>query len=120
MVFVVAVYWTIKEGCEEEFEKFWRECLPVKDKSVLVGEFLSRIAMPDGYNSWDLTTDDATTFVNVGIWNSKEDFIREIGQYISKRRGFEKKFRVRAMLTPIVWRLGESELKNLKDERTVS
>ncbi len=71
MVFVALVYWNVKQGSEEEFLQFWKKTLPISDKSALVGEFLSRVDLPDGYNTWDLTADGATMFVNVGVWRSK-------------------------------------------------
>jgi len=112
MVFVVLVYWTVKKGLEDEFIRFWKT-RTVSDKSAFVGEFLSKVELPDGYNTWDLSVDGATTFINVGIWKSMEDFKSQIGKYISSRERFEQKFRVRAMLTPFIRRKGEAELETV-------
>jgi|SRR5438445_5179692 len=115
MVFVVLVYWAVHEGHKNEFIEFWKT-RKVPDKSAFVGEFLSQVDLPDGYNTWDLSVDKGTTFINVGIWKSKEDFKKQIGGYIAERQGFEKKFRVRAMLTPFVRRKGDADLESVSED----
>ena len=115
-MFVVLVYWTIKEGQEDEFIKAWKEELKPPDKSALVGEYLSRVKLQDGLNSWDLSFEGATTFVNVGIWRSEKDFVEQIGKHISSRRRLEKKFRVRATLAPFVKREGKSDLRSVSED----
>ena len=120
MVFVVLVYWKIKPGKENEdrlMEK-WSQMIPTKDPSSgFIAEFLSRVDLPSESNTWDLTRDTMTTFVNVGLWRSKADFKREIlDKFTGQLNAFEINFetaqrgRERALLELVKWRLGGSYL----------
>jgi hypothetical protein len=69
---IVLVDWFIKKGQESDFKEFWKCALPVEDRSMMVGEFLSE---PRGHEkfewvTWDLRKADATRFINVGLWAS--------------------------------------------------
>ncbi len=118
-MFIALVYWIVTEGSEDEFVQTWKK-LTCSDKSGLVGEYLSKVELPDGLNTWDLSHEGASTFVNVGIWRTKEDFVEQIGKYTATRRGFEKKFRARATLTPFIKRIGKVDLESAsRDVETV-
>src|ERR1041385_1218546 len=111
---IVLVYWKILRGQEEDFKTYWRSAFPVKDRSGLVGEFLSE---PTGHEAYPWVTadlrsgnDDFTTFINVGLWRDAETFHEQIGRYFDPARGkldFEYELRTRALLTPHCWRIGE-------------
>lgn len=109
---IVFVDWLIKKGQESEFKSHWRSALPVNDRSMMVGEFLSE---PTGHEkfpwvTWDLRDNDATRFINVGLWSNAEAFHEQIGRYFNPAGGllpFEFELRRRALLTPACWRMGD-------------
>ncbi len=112
---IVLVDWFIKKGQESDFKAFWKCALPVEDRSMMIGEFLSE---PTGHEkfewvAWDLRKADATRFINVGLWASAEAFHDQIGRYFNPAGGekpFEFKLRRRALLTPACWRMGDWRL----------
>lgn len=112
-MFVVLVWWKIKPGWDKDFVKEWQDKLKIEDKSGLVAEFLTKVDPPDSDNTWDLRVSESSTYVNVGIWRSKKDFDLQIGKYKMRMRDVERKFRVRALLTPVTWRLGNADLKTV-------
>ena len=112
---IVLIEWSIKKGAEAEFETFWKTVVPVEDRSRMIGEFLSR---PTGHEkftwiTWDLRDEDATRFINVGLWADAAAFHTQIGQYFNPDAGkkeFEQRLRRRALLTPDCWRRGQWDL----------
>jgi len=108
---IILVDWLIIRGAEPEFKKYWREAVPVEDRSMMVGEFLSE---PDGHEKFpwvteDLRNGDASRFINVGLWASAEAFHKQIARYFDPAAGklsFEFELRRRALLTPACWRVG--------------
>ena len=117
---IVLVDWLIKKGQEPNFMTYWKTTLPVKDRSKMVGEFLSE---PTGHETfpwvtWDLRKDEATRFINVGLWATAEDFHAQIGAYFDPAKGpldFEFRLRRRALLTPSSWRMGDWKLPSEDD-----
>jgi hypothetical protein len=113
---IVLVHWQIIKGREKEFLDHWRAGLPVNDRTGLVGEFLSQPSGHDKYDwvTWDLRSIDASTvFINVGLWADAEAFHEQIGRYFKptgKKCEFEYAIRMRALLTPECWRMGDWKL----------
>ena len=115
----VMIRWKIKSGPKHEakFLKFWRKKAFVQDRTGLVGEFLSTVGNKTDfpYITWDIDddVDDYKTFVNVGIWADAQKFHDQIGQYFNDgkpTKDFEFERRVRTVLEPACWRMGDSAL----------
>ena len=111
---IVLIDWHIEIGKEDTFKEYWRKDVPVQDRSMMVGEFLSR-PQDKAFNwvTWDLDTYDASRFINVGIWASAEAFHEQIGRYFNPSKGkldFEVRIRKRALLSPACWRMGDWNL----------
>jgi len=112
---IVLVDWLIIKGAEPDFKKYWKEAGPVEDRSLMVGEFLSE---PTGHEKFpwvteDLRNEDASRFINVGLWASAEAFHKQIARYFDPaagKRSFEFELRRRALLTPACWRVGDWRL----------
>jgi hypothetical protein len=112
---IILVDWLIIKGAEPDFKKYWKEALPVEDRSLMVGEFLSE---PDGHEKFpwvteDLRDGDSSRFINVGLWASAEAFHKQIARYFDPaagKRSFEFELRRRALLTPACWRMGDWRL----------
>lgn len=114
---IILVDWKIIPGKEDDFKQYWRETLPVDDRSRMIGEFLSSVSKEDQYPwiTWDLSEDgDYTRFINVGLWADAEAFQEQIGKYFNPVDGstkpFEFKIRHRALLSPECWRMGDWNL----------
>jgi hypothetical protein len=109
---IILVDWLIIKGAEPDFKKYWKEAVPVEDRSLMVGEFLSE---PDGHEKFPWVTEDlrsgnASRFINVGLWASAEAFHKQIARYFDPAAGklsFEFELRRRALLTPACWRMGD-------------
>jgi hypothetical protein len=120
---IVLIHWRIKPTDEaiEEFITFWQTKVPIKDKSGLVGEFLSK---PYPAESISFKVDDLSpkegekpyiSFVNVGMWKDLESFHQQVGQNFNDDqppRKFEQYRRTRTILTPETWRIGAFALPN--------
>ena len=112
---IILVDWLIIKGTEPDFKKYWKEAVPVEDRSLMAGEFLSE---PDGHVKFpwvteDLRHGDASRFINVGLWASAEAFQKQIARYFDPAAGklpFEFELRRRALLTPACWRVGDWRL----------
>jgi hypothetical protein len=112
---IILVDWLIISGAEPDFKKYWKETVPVEDRSLMVGEFLSE---PTGHEKFpwvteDLRNVDASRFINVGLWASAEAFHEQIVRYFDPAAGklsFEFELRRRAVLTPACWRMGDWRL----------
>ena len=111
---IVLIEWRIKKGEEEQFLEYWSKRALVRDRSGLIGEFLSRVESPQEYPwiTWELD-ERWTTFVNVGMWREASDFEEQIGCYMNETRppmSFEAARRRRVLVAPERWRLGETGL----------
>jgi hypothetical protein len=112
---IIFVDWLIIKDAELDFKQYWKEALPVEDRSLMVGEFLSE---PEGDEKFpwvtgDLRNGDASRFINVGLWASAEAFQQQIARYFDPAAGklpFEFALRRRALLTPTCWRVGDWRL----------
>ena len=111
---IVLIEWRIKKGEEEQFLEYWSKRALVRDRSGLIGEFLSRVESPQEYPwiTWELD-ERWTTFVNVGMWREASDFEEQIGCYMNETRppmAFEAARRRRVLVAPERWRLGGTSL----------
>ena len=90
---IVIIHWKIKPEQEkvEEFLEFWRKAALVGDRTGLIGEFLSEghSTKEFGWITWPLTGCERKhkSFVNVGYWNSAEEFQEQIGKYFDSSTG---------------------------------
>ena len=114
---IVVIHWKIKPDRVDEFLKFWRRKAIVEDRRGLIGEFLSEghSTAEFGWITWPLTSCEGEyrSFVNVGYWNSGEEFQSQVGKYFDSSTGkkdFEAEPRLRTALKPKCWRMGDSKL----------
>ena len=116
---IVLIHWKIKPEPKrvEEFLKFWKETAVVSDRRGLIGEFLTEAHSTAEYSwiTWQLTGCEGKyrSFINVGYWNSAEEFHAQIGKYFetsARLEKFEAECRVRTVLTPKCWRMGDGAL----------
>ena len=114
---VVLIHWKIIPDKVDEFLEFWRKTAIVQDRKGLIGEFLSEVSSTSEYNwiTWDLGAlqDRYKSFVNVGLWDDPCEFREQIGKYFETSTGkqhFEHEARVRTVLHPKCWRMGDSNL----------
>jgi hypothetical protein len=111
---IVLVEWRIRKGHETEFLEYWSRHATVRDRSGLIGEFLSRVEDRNDYPwmIWELD-ERCTTFINVGLWREGADFQEQIGRFIDGSRppmAFEFKRRRRVFVAPERWRMGGTVL----------
>jgi hypothetical protein len=117
---IILVHWQIRPGREEEFLAYWRGSAIVRDRSGLIGEFLSRVVPGDPvalpWITWSLPADssaDAIHYANVGLWRSEQEFVAQIAGDFGDDRPiapFELHRRRRLLLAPQAWRIGRTPL----------
>jgi hypothetical protein len=127
---IFLINWRIKpdDSSITAFLSKWKTQLRIKNAEGLFGEFLSQVRDKTFFDfvTWDLRehadgeyrnyirTDDFISYVNVGIWRSKEDFIKNIGSYMPPApwtmEEFEAAPRRRAVVEPEHWRIGQFPL----------
>ena len=118
---VVLVKWKIKPGREDEFLTRWREEFTIPDPHGLVGEFMCEPGS-QGYITWGQRDPDdppCTIFVNVAIWDSAEAFRMQVEPKFKDDKepeSFEAVRRVRTVLNPVAWRMGEGLLPDASSE----
>ena len=120
---IVLIKWKIENKQEKisAFLKFWKQEAVVQDRRGLAGEFLSEIGSEERYDyiTWDFEKPKGDTykiFVNVAIWADADAFQEQIGQYFNDKKplkDFEAERRVRTVLEPACWRIGEASLLKL-------
>lgn len=122
---IVVVRWYIIKGRECDFEKVWRGMIP-DTKDGLFREFFSKpVDKPDPkYHTLDFESEHYTTFINVGVWGSVDDFDNAINTKIPGREpdiqnpgkdklslfNFEFKLRERIAMDVLISRGGGLEL----------
>jgi hypothetical protein len=111
---IVLVEWRIRRGHEEEFLDYWSSRATVRDRTGLIGEFLSCVEDRNEYPwmIWELD-ERWTTFVNVGLWRQGADFQEQIGRLIDDTQPlmtFEAERRRRVFVAPERWRMGGTVL----------
>ena len=93
------MFWQIKKGKEEEFEKYWKEG---ERKEGLIRERLSRHeTVSSEWDTWAevLAKPDVTTYVNVGIWKDIDSF-KKAYPAKAEQLEFEAHLRQRVLLSP--------------------
>ena len=117
---LVLIRWKIRPEPEQiaSFLEFWRKEAIAQDRRGLVGEFLNAVCTAESFPhiTWDMDGeggDEYKTYVNVGIWADAEAFHVQIGSYFNDNKPlkkFEFDRRVRTVLNPVCWRMGDSSL----------
>lgn len=129
---IVLVHWLIKKGREEDFKKQWYK-MTIDDDSGLYREILTE---PDGnvhdskFHTFGLINPNYSTFINIGMWKSLEDFDKAIGKYIPDMKSvkvngvkkqrlelddFEFKLRERIVLRTVKSRGGKLPKADMKN-----
>ena len=115
---IVVIKWSIKPDMIEHFREFWTEEARVQDRLGLVAEFLSEVGSKEDFPYITWTLDDqaeepSEVYVNVGIWTNPDAFRDQIARYFNDDgpiRDFEAARRIRTVLTPKWWRIGDAPL----------
>lgn len=121
---VVLVKWKIKPGYADEFVLYWEKELRVEDQRDLIGEFLCKPQARE-YATWSLPEPDdpeCEIFLNVGFWVDESAFLRQVSPYFLDDKAplpFEASQRVRAVLSPGSWRVGEALLPKLSSDGVI-
>jgi hypothetical protein len=127
---IIMVHWLIKKGFsnEEKFKSFWKS-MTIRPNTGLYREMLTTVELDSDqkFNTFSLTDQAYTTFINIGIWNDLESFDEAVGKYIipPERRAplsrpdqemdavylydFEFKLRERVILSKVLDRKGALE-----------
>lgn len=127
---VVLIRWYIHKGKEIEFVNFWENIMKVPDGSGLYRETLTKedpnITDPK-MHTFDVESSYYTTFINVGMWESFDDFENAItkpyirpkvvieGKQYIEINDFEYKLRERVILNKISDRGGALPPAKLKN-----
>lgn len=134
---ILLIHWQIKKDRTEEFEKYWKNLMNVEGKR---GFHLEMLTMPTPksdpkFNTWSITDPNYRTYINIGCWNSIEDFERAVQETMPKAsqatdpgsgrtkqiielEPFEFKVRERIVLKPIAQRGGSlPDVSDLEDAR---
>ena len=113
-VVTVLVHWKIKPDSVDEFFTFWNNKTSIKDRSGLVGEFLSEVLSESDYTwiNWKLNACDGEyrSFINVGLWSCPEAFWKQVKEYSGEKKQFEYEPRKRIVLKAKYWRIGDLPL----------
>jgi hypothetical protein len=115
---IVLIYWKIKPNQETHFLEFWEKRLKIGDKSGLAAEYLSKVNDPKTERErkwfiWRLFRKEVVTYVNVGLWKTRDEFLDETERYRSDSYEFKNEMieikaenTERAWLTAVLARLG--------------
>ncbi|WEZ83429.1 hypothetical protein P6U16_00600 [Rhizobium sp. 32-5/1] len=124
---IALINWRVQPAQVGAFLDKWKTGLKLEGARGLVAEFLSRVE-DDSFHegvTWTIEPDDQddrttwvsqsyVSYVNVGIWETVDDFMNAVGKYMTKGRVIKEVFeaapRRRAILTPEHWRIGVSRL----------
>lgn len=118
---IVVIHWKIHHGekSRRQFLQHWEKELKIKNRSCLVGEYLSE-PMIESETEFPCTVFNIScsphyqSFFNVGIWADVQSFKKEvIDPYVGatpETLPFEYEFRERMVLNPVSWRAGKYEL----------
>lgn len=126
---IILVHWQIRPEREVEFLDYWRTSGVIRDRSGLIGEFLSDVAAPDPvampWITWLLPMLDAADvevarhYVNVGLWSEEAAFLKQVAGDFgddAPARPFEMRRRRRLLLRPECWRTGEAPMPSADSE----
>src|SRR6266446_5637890 len=98
---VILVHWLITKGREKDFEAWWRQ-MSVPVESGLYREILTSLDTepPDSkFHTFSVGDPFYSTYINIGIWNSLEEFDSEIGKRIPKAEVFQEAGRKKYTIT---------------------
>jgi hypothetical protein len=101
---LILVKWRITKGREEDFIDYWRGLTVARGKG-LFRELLTQAEdgpPSDKLHTWEFTDSSYSTFVNVGIWDSAQEFEDAVGQYIGRNKDFEAEIRERKILKFVI------------------
>jgi len=109
---IILVFWQIKptEEAVAAFLDWWRTKAIVKDRSGLIGEYLSQPS--EGMALFEVDDPpwsevECHPFVNVGLWKDAESFHEQIRDYMTVvRQPFEAVLRKRVCVDPVASRMG--------------
>lgn len=124
---IVLINWRILEGFEGKFLQSWKTDFKLGNPKGLVGEFISKVEGPAYFDkiNWEMESsshEDTSiwksqrhvSFVNVGVWDTLENFNSAVGHLMNRdsrdMKEFEAAPRRRAVLSPEAWRIGEGKL----------
>lgn len=127
---IIMVHWLIKKGFshEQKFKETW-EKMTIQPNTGLYREMLTTVELDSDpkFNTFSLTDEAYTTFINIGIWKDLASFDEAVGKYIMapERRAplakpdtemnaiylqdFEFKLRERVILSKVLDRKGALE-----------
>jgi len=90
---VILVHWQIRLGSEQKFIRYWKR-LKLSPQAGFYREILTQVVRSgkDKLNTFNLSSPNYSTFINVGIWKNVKAFEEAVGQYIPepKRASVEK------------------------------
>ena len=114
---IVMIHWKIVPDRVDEFLEFWRKEALINDRRGLVGEFLTEAHSTAEFEwiTWQLTgcEGEYRSYVNIGYWDNAKEFYKQVGKYFETstgKRDFEYQPRIRTVLKPKCWRMGDSSL----------
>lgn len=117
---IVLIKWKVRPQQRDidAFLTFWNQEAIVQDRRGLIGEFLSEVETTESYPyiTWDVgeeKLDAYKVYVNVGMWADATSFHEQIAQYFNDEKplkGFEVERRIRTVLLPRCWRMGDALL----------
>ena len=124
---IVLIHWKIIPNRVDDFLKFWKTTVVVENRHGLIGEFLSEPHSPAEYPwiTWDIMGCEGKyrSFINVGYWVDAEEFHEQVGKYIpktpSEKKDFEYEPRLRTVLKPKCWRMGDAPVPAHDSEDTL-
>jgi Antibiotic biosynthesis monooxygenase len=124
---IALINWRILPDQVDAFIEKWKTGLTLSGAPGLIGEYLSKVEDSSFHEgvTWEMEADERDdaaqwrsltylSFVNVGIWESVDDFMAAVGKYMVKGRTLKESFeaapRRRAIITPEHWRVGSSSM----------
>jgi len=84
---IVVVRWYILPGKDGEFKEIWKKMVPDYKDGLFRELFSKPIDLPDTkYHTLDFESKHYTSYINVGVWRTVEDFDNAINTKIPGRR----------------------------------
>ena len=82
---IIMVHWLVKKGFshEEKFIETWKK-MTIQPNTGLYREILTTVELDSDpkFNTFSLTDNAYTTFINIGIWKDLPSFDEAVGKYI--------------------------------------
>lgn len=120
---IALINWRIAPDGVDAFLHKWKTELSLAGYPGLIGEFLSKVEGPGLHQgiTWEMEPDeeddrgswpqqDYVSYVNVGMWESAEQFFAAVGAYMNAGRTVKESFeaapRRRAVVMAEHWRIG--------------